>query len=142
MRQTVEERFWSKVEKGPSCWEWMAGKSSGYGKFRLNGVKKRAHRLSWEWKNGEIPEGLVIDHLCRNSGCVNPSHMEAVTQLENVRRGFGICAINARKTHCKQGHEFTKENIYVRKFGGRNCKKCVLESGRIIRLKKKQERVQ
>lgn len=70
--------------------------------------------------------GMQIDHLCRNHDCVNPEHLEVVTQAENMRRGIGATAINARKTHCKHGHEFTPENIY-RRPNGRECMTCLKE---------------
>ena len=123
--KSFTDRFWSKVEKGPSCWEWTASMCNGYGYFRLDGRKERSHRVSWELKNGKIPEGLVIDHLCRNTSCVNPDHMEVVTQIENIKRGIGFSAINRRKTECIHGHEFTKENTYIRPpYNWRSCKKC------------------
>lgn len=78
-----------------------------------------AHRLSYTLAYGSIPEGLVIDHLCRTPVCVRPDHLEAVTQQENMRRGPGA------KTHCKRGHEFNEVNTYVRKdTGARFCRPC------------------
>ena len=121
---TVENRFWRKVKKGLGCWEWTACKDScGYGQFSLNGSNNGAHRVSWEWANGKIPEGLQIDHLCRNPGCVNPKHLEPVTCKENTRRGTNH---NRDKTYCNHGHEFTKKNTYIRKRsqGGRTCRIC------------------
>ena len=82
------ERFWSKVDRSGSCWEWLAAKhKEGYGALAMNGKMLRAHRVSYEWLVGEIPEGLVTDHLCRNPSCVNPAHLELVTNEENLRRG-------------------------------------------------------
>lgn len=86
-----------------------------------------AHRFEYEKVHGKIPSELVIDHLCRNGLCVNPKHLEAVTNKENILRGEGICAINARKTHCKRGHLLSSENIYQRKNGKRDCKLCDAE---------------
>ena len=83
-----------------------------------------AHRLIYAWTHGYIPEGLVIDHLCRNGLCINVEHLEAVTNVENVMRGEGVCAKNARKTHCKRGHILSLENIYNRANGRRDCKLC------------------
>lgn len=81
--------------------------------------------MSHELHKGPIPEGLVIDHLCRNRGCVNPDHLEAVTQRENILRGEGLAAANARKTHCPKGHPYSGENLYVVPSSGRRqCRIC------------------
>lgn len=106
----LEERFWSKadwdINNTERCWEWMAyveqGGGQGYGKFRLGSRMVRAHRLAYELEVGEIPEGMVLDHLCRNRRCVNPTHLEPVTKTENILRGEGPTAVNARKTHCEK----------------------------------------
>lgn len=83
----LDERFWSKVDKTEDCWNWTACISaSGYGVFRMNYRNYRAHRLSYEQVNGDIPEGLSIDHLCMNKKCINPKHLEAVTPKENIHR--------------------------------------------------------
>ena len=121
------DRFWTKVNKTDSCWNWTAGKSDrGYGKFSLNYKHKYAHRVSYELLKGLIPKGLELDHLCRNTSCVNPSHLEAVSHAENMKRGLTgkINNYNKRKTHCPQGHEFNKNNTYYRKTGWRDCRMC------------------
>ena|SRR3990167_3261492 len=118
------DRFWSKVEKTDSCWNWKGSRIQGYGYFRL-GKWRRAHRISYEWSKGKIPNGLQIDHLCRNRSCVNPNHMELVTLQENVKRGdSGLW--QKLKTHCPQGHEYNKENIgsWGLKRNKRSCKIC------------------
>lgn len=119
-------RFWSKVNKdGPNgCWVWTASKTElGYGEFWWNGKLRKAYRQAWLVVRGEIPEGLVLDHLCRNPSCVNPSHLEAVTHRENCIRGIGNA--NQRKTHCHRGHEFTPENTAYTTFKKVTSRVCI-----------------
>lgn len=117
-------RFWEKVEKTDTCWNWAAYKrADGYGEFWLNGQSRYAHRVAYELEVGEIPEGLTIDHLCRNTSCVNPSHLEPVTHAENVRRGDAGWR-NAIKTHCPHGHPYDEANTYVNPDGRRDCRAC------------------
>ncbi len=120
-----DDRFWSKVRKGDKCWEWDAAKSGdGYGTFDTTFGTTFAHRFSWTLRNGIIPKGLQIDHLCRNRGCVNHDHMELVTPKENTLRGIGPSAINARKLFCGQGHKFSGGNTIRTKDGKRRCRSC------------------
>lgn len=128
------DRFWSKVNKnGPlGCWLWTASLDNhGYGQFIVmrgrRGYPRPAHRVAWELLRGEIPEGLVIDHLCRTHACVNPDHLEVVTHGVNVLRGIGPAAINKRRTHCIRGHAFTPENTYrpPKRSNTRQCRKCM-----------------
>ena len=118
------DRFWSKAEKTDGCWLWTAAtQKGGYGRFRLNGRLECAHRVSYELTKGDIPEGLQIDHLCRNASCVNPDHLEAVSQQENIKRGEAGLYLKER-THCPSGHEYSSENTYVDPKGHRFCRKC------------------
>lgn len=105
------------------CWEWLGSRSGGYGQITVRRKNHRAHRLIYELLVGPIPAGKQLDHLCRNSACVNPEHLEPVTSRENTLRGVGVTAINKRRTHCHRGHPFTAENTY-RRPEGRYCKAC------------------
>ncbi|WP_396021799.1 HNH endonuclease signature motif containing protein [Bacillus cereus group sp. BfR-BA-01522] len=97
--------------------------------------------MSYEMLKGPIEEGMVIDHLCRNRKCVNPLHLEQVTQRINLLRGEGMSAENVKKTHCPQGHEYTEENTYISKAGSRYCRKCrAMYSNRSYWRKKGQRR--
>lgn len=133
------DRFWEKVQKTDTCWLWIAGTVAGspdlkngprYGVFWVDGAAKRAHR----WIYGEMVETLdpelVIDHLCRVTLCVRPSHLEQVTNRENILRGTNPPAVQARMTHCKHGHEFTDENTKIRRDGKRRCIACYRASYR------------
>lgn len=125
-------RLFGKVSfQSDGCWQWNGATNYGYGvlAYRLNGrvVLLRVHRVVYTWMEGEIPEPLECDQLCRNRLCVNPAHIEIVTQLENTMRGYGVGAINARKTHCKRGHPLFGDNLRVRtktKIGSRECREC------------------
>lgn len=87
-RRTPAERFWAKVDRSDDCWVWTGtGTPKGYGQFAPHGKHVYAHRFAYELLVGPIPEGMTIDHLCRNRGCVRPDHLEVVTRGENTRRG-------------------------------------------------------
>jgi hypothetical protein len=114
-------------------WEGKA-RVDGYGRKRVGGRKQvLAHRYVYEREVGPVPEGMTLDHLCRVRDCVNPAHLEPVPFRENVLRGVGPTARNAHKTHCEHGHEFTPENTYRRRDGGRDCRKCGVERTRRYR---------
>lgn len=115
----------AKIKKTSSCWEWQGAKHPlGYGNMRVGKKTQWAHRVVYENLVGPIEEGMSLDHLCRNPSCVNPEHLEPVTHKENVLRGVGPTAINAAKTHCKRGHEFTKTNTRITVANGRLCRAC------------------
>lgn len=107
-----------------ACWIWRrATDPNGYGRFWLNSGMRLAHRVVFELHRGPVADGLSLDHLCRVTSCVNPSHLEPVTHQENVRRG-NAGKPQAARTHCPQGHEYTEANTYIGKHGSRFCRAC------------------
>ena len=122
-QQSAKERFELNVDRSADCWTWRGSHfPTGYAKFMWNGRHRAAHIFAYEQKNGPVPKGLVLDHRCRNRGCVNPSHVEPVTNQANILRGIGVAAINTMKTACKRGHPFTPENTIPQSGPGRNPK--------------------
>lgn len=121
----IKNRLLANIERSPDgCWNWKRAKDrDGYGKVAIRGKYWRAHRASYTFFHGEIPPGLVLDHLCRNPSCINPDHLRPVTNAENILAGEGWAAKRARQTHCKRGHELSGDNVfYVRK--NRSCVEC------------------
>lgn len=123
--------FDARYEADPAtgCMNWTSSLVNGHGTYWDPVARRKvpAHRYAYERKHGVVPKTLVIDHLCRNGKCVNPDHLEPVTQQINVLRGEGLAAKNAAKTHCIRGHEFTPENTYLH-HGYRNCRRCASEA--------------
>jgi hypothetical protein len=132
---TPSERFWSKVQKTADCWVWKASVAGPgkYGHFHVSGgstaakgrVRVYAHRWSYEEVVGPIPDGLELDHLCRNPRCVNPAHLEPVTHAENHRRrrGFRTGPYNVGDA-CRHGHPRNAENTGINAYGYRFCRPC------------------
>lgn len=138
--RTLEHRFGEKCWYDPEtgCIEWMGALSLGYGSIGVGGHGSTvAGRIAYTWTYGPIPEGLQLDHLCRNRACVNPEHLEAVTQQENIRRGeMGRGRPRPRKTRCKRGHAFTPENTGIaldrrRWLVHRYCRTCTRPRNRL-----------
>ena len=138
-------RFWTKVERQDPdvCWFWTGKLNDrGYGRFRIGGHWVRVHRFAYETLVGPIPAHLEIDHRCHNADlaclggraclhrrCVNPAHLETVTNHENIRRGK-TGQWRATKTHCPQGHPYSGANLFRRPDGARECRVCKRESVR------------
>lgn len=143
------DRFWAKVAEPfdvhNNCWEWQGWIAHGYGRFYPDNPAKPgrftyAHRWSYQFFNGPIPDDLELDHLCRNKRCVNPSHLEAVPHAINMARSpLGAPEQHRAKTHCKHGHPFSGENLYVPPTRRqRCCRECVrLSRARYIERKKR-----
>lgn len=124
---TLQQRIADNIrtDEATGCHVWIGRlNSGGYGEISVNNRNRRAHVVAYTLTRGEVPDGLELDHLCRNRRCCNPDHLEAVTHRENMLRGLGVGSENARKTHCAKGHEFSPRNTYWRKGGGRGCRLC------------------
>lgn len=134
-RMTASERFDTKWMPEPmtGCHLWLCALTGGYGAFydgsRDGSGHVRAHVYAYERKYGPVPKGLVLDHfVCDTPACCNPDHVRPTTSRRNsLRSDVAPAAINARKTHCKHGHEFTPENTLLRRRvgGGRHCRACL-----------------
>jgi hypothetical protein len=145
-RKPTVDRLAEKLELDPEtgCMNWTGSLThNGYGQIGLHRpagghmYNVRAHRLAYELAHGPIPDGMQIDHLCRNRKCCNPDHLEAVTPIENTRRGMSPSAISARTGLCFKGHPLTEENVTISRGGGRQCLICRREYSRALRQKKR-----
>ena len=132
----IRARFERFVARQPAgCWLWTGHLNrDGYGRFSVGGRKQQCHRVAYELFVGPIPDGMQIDHVrargCISKACVNPAHLEAVTQVENPARGDGAPAQNARRTQCRKGHELSGDNLKIGTDGHRRCRICLREKHR------------
>jgi hypothetical protein len=134
-------RLLKYVRISDGCWEWTGYRNAkGYGAAYFRGRKSMpAHRAIYVLAVGAVADGLVLDHLCRNRACVNPAHLEVVTNRVNVLRGDTLPAKFAARTHCAKGHPFTPENTARRKSRGdsRKCRTCENQWIRECRARKR-----
>ena len=139
----LDERFWGSLKKSPSgCWNWTGYLCNGYGRVSVKGKPIYAHRYAYELLVAPIPDGLTIDHLCRNRACVNPDHLEPVTRWENTRRAGAIesAARNRRSSaQCVNGHDFSEDNTYWHN-GQRACVTCRRERSKLFHEKNRERR--
>lgn len=147
MGLNLEEKFRARIRVDENdCWLWQGALQSGYGRIKAGKKDVPVHRLSYECYKEKIPEGLVIDHLCRVRNCVNPEHLEPVTISENTRRGNAYKtsgAYSREKTHCPKGHPYSGDNLKVRtqgrqKWQHRQCRACIREYKRDYRRRHKK----
>lgn len=113
------------ITQGPlitPCWVTTLNPTKRYPQINVGDALVCVHRCSYEHHVGPIPDGLELDHLCRNTRCVNPLHLEPVTHHENVLRGNA--ALARRTGKCKRGHPLIEGNLYYRTDGSRSCKTC------------------
>jgi hypothetical protein len=131
-------RIVTSIERNENgCWVWQKKiNNMGYGHMGVQRKLVYPHRISYVAFVGPIPDGLVLDHLCKNPPCCNPDHLEPVTERENLRRGDGWPGVNARKTHCIRGHAFDERNTRI-EAGSRKCRACCALYQRKLRADRK-----
>jgi hypothetical protein len=133
LTEKQKNRFWLNVtpaEGHKDCWLWVSRVDGfGYGHFKVKKRSLKAHRVAWTIVRGPIPDDKTLDHICRVPRCVNPFHLALVSNRENILRGTSFAAQNARRTHCRNGHEFTPENTVVY-ASRRSCRVCLRAKGR------------
>lgn len=131
---SFDAQFFSKVRMTDGCWIWTGSLTRGYGMLTTGRKQVYAHRVAYEQILGPIPDGLHLDHLCRNPACVRPDHLEPVTPRENMHRGVG----HGKETHCPRGHPYNGANLRITKSGGRVCRICNIEQGRAWRAARRR----
>lgn len=132
--------FAQYVAPGPlGCLLWTGSLTDGYGRIMIAGVRHQAHRYAYEQRHGAIPDGLVIDHLCRVRNCVNPDHMQPVQSRENILRGIGLAATEARSATCARGHRWLPGSYYAYSKQ-RVCKPCRADDQRAYRARRRAAR--
>lgn len=107
---------------------------NGYTYTQFKGKTRGTHRIEWIKANGDIPDGLVVDHLCRNRACINLEHLRLITQQQNIIAGIHSVS---NRSHCNQGHAFIEQNILTRKNGWRECAECNRVRARAAYARKK-----
>ena len=144
LRRYGAERIIGRIDASSSeCWLWTGELRKGYGCVKVNGRRWSVHRLLFEALIGPIPQGLELDHLCRNRTCCNPAHLEPVTHAENIRRGDQAREGDRRRiarirSYCKNGHEVSPENTYLRPPNGHyRCRRCANLSNAAYRAREK-----
>jgi hypothetical protein len=126
--------------KGDPCWEWTGCLTKGYGRVAIDGKIRNTHNLTYRLFVGEVPSGFELDHLCRNKRCLNPYHLEAVTHVENVRRGYQF-KYRSLPGYCKGGHLLSDDNILPYELPARVCRLCKQRRYRTARAKKRSLKV-
>ncbi len=149
MRKTrpALDRFHEKyvVDDETGCWVWTAARGrDGYGRLWVDGKSVLAHRFAYDQFVGPIPDGLVLDHLCRNRACCNPEHLRVCTHRENILATGALSpsAVHSRQTHCIHGHPFDAANTYLRPNGKRDCRACRRRSKAEYRQRRQATRLQ
>lgn len=144
MYASIAEQLKVNSEPAPNgCIHWTGSTARGYGQIWVGGKMRKVHIVAYEDQVGPVPDGMQLDHRCHNEDpecdlgencphrrCINTDHLEPATSQENTLRGKTLAAHNAAKTHCDNDHEFTPENTYLRKGGGRHCRTCLAERDR------------
>src|SRR5438105_5298167 len=123
-RNTISVIMGRLVVQENGCCIWPGARSTGYGYVKWMNKNRLVHRLLYEHFIGSVPKGLELDHLCRNRACANFAHLEPVTRRENVLRGESRQAVNARRTHCINGHLLDEKNTHYYGPGHRQCRQC------------------